>query len=64
MKDYLKYQKFNINCWSAHSQIQDLVLSGETKFYKYWTEDSLQWKKNISQQPLVRSSQNLKLKFK
>ena len=45
MKDYLKYKKFNINCWSAHSQIQNLVLSDETMFYKYWTEQSLQWKK-------------------
>jgi hypothetical protein len=35
MKDYLKYQKFNINCLLAHSQTQNLVLSDETKFYKY-----------------------------
>ena len=51
---------------TAGQLIQNTVLSDETKFSKYWTEDNLQWKKTsnfktkISQQLLVRSFLNPK----
>jgi hypothetical protein len=44
---------------TAGQLIQNLVLSDETKFSKYWTEDNLQWKKTSN----GRRPQILKLKY-